>query len=103
MSNATDLAEKRARLVAAADLERLKLGLAWRDVRVAIASVSSSARALFWWTSVASSQHTTSTLREELASSLKRTRRLSGKTRGWARRWRLSSSMTKASWAALVP
>ena len=32
MSNATDLAEKRARLVAAADLERLKLGLAWRDI-----------------------------------------------------------------------
>ena len=37
MSEAADLAERRARLVAAADLERLKIGLAWRDVRHAIA------------------------------------------------------------------
>ena len=37
MSIAADLAEKRARLVATADLERMKLGLAWHEVRVAIA------------------------------------------------------------------
>jgi hypothetical protein len=37
MSGATDLGERRARLVAAADLERMKLGLAWRDVKRAIA------------------------------------------------------------------
>jgi hypothetical protein len=36
VSVASDLAEKRARLVAAADLERMKLRLAWHDVRVAI-------------------------------------------------------------------
>ena len=39
MSGDVDLAERRARLVAAADLERLKLGLAWRDVRSAIAPI----------------------------------------------------------------
>jgi hypothetical protein len=39
MSAANDLAERRARLVAAADLERLKIGLAWRDVRHAFAPV----------------------------------------------------------------
>lgn len=37
MSVDTDLSERRERLVAASDLERLKLGLAWRDVRHAIA------------------------------------------------------------------
>jgi len=37
MSAATDLGERRARLVAAADLERMKLELAWRDVKRAIA------------------------------------------------------------------
>ena len=37
MSVSSDLAEKRARLVAAADLERMKLGLAWHGIRVAIA------------------------------------------------------------------
>ena len=37
MSGASDLGERRARLVAAADLERMKLGLAWRDVKRAIA------------------------------------------------------------------
>lgn len=37
MSVDTDLSERRERLVAASDLERLKLGLAWRDVRYAIA------------------------------------------------------------------
>jgi hypothetical protein len=36
VTSPVDLAEKRARLVAAADLERLKLGLALRDVRHAI-------------------------------------------------------------------
>ncbi|CAG0971136.1 hypothetical protein BURK1_01229 [Burkholderiales bacterium] len=40
----TDLAEKRARLVAAADLERLKLGLAWHDVRTAIAPPADASR-----------------------------------------------------------
>ena len=44
MSDAADLAERRARLVAAADLERLKLGLAWRDVRRAIAPPPDLAR-----------------------------------------------------------
>ncbi|MFO1308819.1 MAG: hypothetical protein U1F64_10315 [Burkholderiales bacterium] len=44
MRTAADLAEKRARLVAAADLERLKLGLAWRDVRVAIAPAPDASR-----------------------------------------------------------
>ena len=39
MSADLDLAERRARLVAAADLERMKLGLAWRDVRHAIAPI----------------------------------------------------------------
>ena len=37
VSAATDLGERRARLVAAADLERMKLELAWRDVKRAIA------------------------------------------------------------------
>lgn len=37
MSGAADLDERRVRLVAAADLERLKLGVAWHDVRAAIA------------------------------------------------------------------
>ncbi|MEO8486686.1 MAG: hypothetical protein ABI585_10150 [Betaproteobacteria bacterium] len=37
MTPGGDLAERRARLVALSDLERLKLGLAWRDVRRAIA------------------------------------------------------------------
>jgi len=37
MSNGEDLAEKRARLVAAADLERMKLALAWQDIRRRIA------------------------------------------------------------------
>ena len=44
MSTAADLAEKRARLVAAADLHRMKLGLAWRDVRVAIAPAPDASR-----------------------------------------------------------
>ena len=39
MSGALDLEERRARLVAAAELERLKLGLAWRDVKHAIAPI----------------------------------------------------------------
>lgn len=43
--NATeDLIERRARLVAAADLQRLKLGLAWRDARLAIAPTPDAAR-----------------------------------------------------------
>lgn len=37
MSVSSDLAEKRARLVAATDLERMKLRLAWHDIRVSIA------------------------------------------------------------------
>jgi len=37
VSVSSDLAEKRARLVATADLERMKLALAWHDIRVAIA------------------------------------------------------------------
>ena len=37
MNGTTDLDERRVRLVAAADLERLKLGVAWHDVRTAIA------------------------------------------------------------------
>lgn len=44
MSDAPDLAERRARLVAAADLERLWLGLAWHDVRRAIAPPPDLAR-----------------------------------------------------------
>ena len=36
MTNGSDLAEKRARLVAAAELERLRLHLAVRDIRHAI-------------------------------------------------------------------
>ena len=39
MSADLDLAERLARLVAAADLERLKLGLAWRDVKNAVAPI----------------------------------------------------------------
>ena len=44
MSSASDLEERRARLVASADLERMKLGLAWRDVRHAIAPIPDVAR-----------------------------------------------------------
>ena len=44
MSAELDLAERRARLVAAADLERMKLAIAFRDVRRAIAPVPDIAR-----------------------------------------------------------
>jgi hypothetical protein len=44
VSEANDLAERRERLVAASDLERLKLGLAWHDVRRAIAPPPDVAR-----------------------------------------------------------
>lgn len=44
MSGGPDLAERRARLVAAADLERIKLALAWRDVKHAIAPIPDVAR-----------------------------------------------------------
>jgi len=44
MSGATDLGERRARLVAAADLERMRLALAWRDLRREIAPPPDPAR-----------------------------------------------------------
>ncbi len=44
MSGPLDLDERRDRLVATADLERLRLGVAWHDVRNAIAPPSDPRR-----------------------------------------------------------
>lgn len=44
MNGMADLDERRARLVASADLERLKIGVAWHDVRAALAPSSDPGR-----------------------------------------------------------
>lgn len=48
MTAASDLDDKRMRLVAACDLERVKVRLAWQDVRGAVAPQTGLRRARPW-------------------------------------------------------